>query len=58
MRIDIKSQIYSGKEIFEFTLIDGADDKEKVRGYSSDLITAFTKILEWREKISREYPDV
>lgn len=44
-----------GKEFFEYTLFDGPDGIEKVHGYSIDLIVAFTKILEWRERIARDY---
>jgi hypothetical protein len=55
MKIEIKGKTHSGKEIFEFVLLDGEDEGEKVRGYSSDLISVFTKIIEWRERISREY---
>lgn len=44
-----------GKEFFKYELLDGPNDEEKVQGYASDLIVAFTKVLEWRERISRDY---
>ena len=52
MRIEIRSQTAEGGEIYEFSLSDGENETEKVRGYSRDLIHTFTKILEWRERIS------
>jgi hypothetical protein len=54
MKIVIRSQRSEKGEVFEFTLLDGDDEQEKVRGYSSDLIHTFTKILEWRERINRD----
>lgn len=44
-----------GKEFFEWWLWDGPDGVEEVHGYASDLIVAFSKILEWRERISADY---
>jgi hypothetical protein len=52
MRIEIRSQTAEEGEIYEFSLSDGENETEKVRGYSRDLIHTFTKILEWRERIS------
>ena len=57
MKIEMRSQRQNGGEYFEFTLTDGPQEEEKVRGYATDLIVAFTKIIEWRERISREYED-
>lgn len=58
MKLLIESKQNSeGKEFFEYTLYDGPDGIEKVHGYSVDLIMAFTKILEWRERIARDYSD-
>jgi hypothetical protein len=54
MKIEIKSHPADEGEIYEFLLVDGENNEEKVRGYSRDLIHAFTKILEWRERISRD----
>jgi len=44
-----------GKEFFEWTLWDGPDGVEEVRGYASDLVIAFSKIIEWRERIAADY---
>lgn len=55
MKIEVCNQWFEGREYFEFTLYDGPDDRERAHGYSVDLIEAFTKIIEWRERISRDY---
>lgn len=56
MEIRITSATYEdGKEYYEYSLSDGPGNIEKVHGYAVDLILAFTKIIEWREKISRDY---
>jgi len=58
MRLEITDHHYSdGREFYEYTLYDGPDGIEKVHGYATDLIVAFTKVLEWRERISRDYLD-
>lgn len=58
MKLEIKNHFYpTGKEYYEYTLYDGPDGIEKVHGYATDLIIAFTKILEWRERIARDYVD-
>ena len=57
MKIEIKNGTSNGKEYYEFDLWDGPNGIEHVRGFSTDLINVFTKILEWRERISREYED-
>jgi hypothetical protein len=44
-----------GKEYFEWRLLDGPDGIEEVRGFASDLIVAFSKIIEWRERIAADY---
>lgn len=58
MKVEIHSEIFDGREYFEFTLYDGPGDSEKVHGYSTDLITAFTKVIEWRERILRDYQEL
>jgi hypothetical protein len=55
MKIEIKSQIFEGREYLEFLLHDGPQEREKIRGYATDLIVAFTKIIEWHERIESEY---
>jgi hypothetical protein len=46
-----------GQEFYEWSLRDGPDGIEEVRGYATDLITAFSKIIEWRERIASEYAE-
>lgn len=58
MRIEVVNHWVNGKEHFEFTLFDGPDGVERAHGYSTDLIVVFTKIIEWREMISRDYRDL
>ena len=45
----------NGSHFFEWTLADGPDGVEIVHGYATDLITAFSKVLEWHERISADY---
>lgn len=58
MKITIKSLPGDKSEIFEFELFDGPNDIEHVKGYSTDLINAFTKILEWHERIRADYSEL
>lgn len=58
MKIEVTNQWFQGREYFEFTLYDGPDSSERAHGYSVDLIEAFTKIIEWREMIARDYKDL
>jgi hypothetical protein len=56
MKIEILNRFTSdGREYIEWTLWDGPDGIEEIRGYATDLITAFSKILEWRERIGADY---
>jgi HKD family nuclease len=56
MKLEIISFINeSGKEFFKYELLDGPNNEERVQGYATDLIIAFTKVLEWRERISRDF---
>jgi hypothetical protein len=57
MKIEIESHDHEGRTFFEFVLQDGPGDRERVRGYATDLIVAFTKVIEWHERIEREYRD-
>lgn len=57
MKIEIESHDHEGRTYFEFVLQDGPGDRERVRGYATDLIVAFTKVIEWHERIEREYRD-
>ena len=56
MKIEILNRFTSdGREYIEWNLWDGPDGIEEIRGYATDLITAFSKILEWRERIGADY---
>ena len=46
-----------GLEYIEWDLYEGPDGIEHVHGYAKDLIQAFSKILEWQERISNDYYD-
>jgi hypothetical protein len=45
----------NGTQFFEWTLNDGPDGIEEVHGYATDLITTFSKLIEWRERIAADY---
>jgi hypothetical protein len=45
----------AGQTFYEWWLYEGPDGIEEIRGYATDLITAFSKILEWRERIGADY---
>ena len=45
----------AGKFFYEWWLWDGPDGIEEVHGYATDLITAFSKIMEWHERIGADY---
>ncbi len=45
----------NGTHFFEWTLNDGPDGVEEVHGYATDLITTFSKLIEWRERIAADY---
>jgi hypothetical protein len=57
MKIEITSRhTPEGKEYYEWSLWDGpADCSDHARGYASDLIVAFSKLIEWRERIVADY---
>ena len=44
-----------GQEYIEWDLYEGPDGIEHVHGYAKDLIQAFSKILEWSERIANDY---
>jgi hypothetical protein len=60
MRIEITNRFTpDGREFLEWDLWDGpADSSDHARGYATDLITAFTKVIEWRERIAADYNDL
>ena len=45
----------SGKIFYEWALFDGPDGIEHVHGFATDLIIAFSKVMEWRERIAADY---
>jgi hypothetical protein len=48
-----------GKEFYEWDLWDGpADSSDHAHGYATDLVHAFSKVLEWRERIANDYNDL
>jgi hypothetical protein len=56
MKIDIINAFTNeGKEYYKWELYDGPDGIEHVRGFATDLITAFSKVMEWRERIGADY---
>ena len=59
MKIEIVNRFTpDGQEFFEWDLLDGpADSSDHAHGYGTDLITVFTKLIEWRERISADYTD-
>jgi hypothetical protein len=46
-----------GKEYFYWELYDGPDGIDHVSGFATDLIEVFSKIVEWRERIGKDYYD-
>lgn len=58
MKVKIVNKFTSaGQEFYEWSLRDGPEEAEEVHGYATDLITAFSKILEWRERIAADYAE-
>lgn len=59
MKIEIISRFTpDGRAYYEWDLWEGpADCTDHAHGYATDLITAFSKLLEWKERIDRDYAD-
>jgi hypothetical protein len=56
MKIEIESKrTQDGADYFEWDLLDGPDGIDHAHGYATDLITAFSKLIEWRERIAADY---
>jgi len=56
MKINIVNAFTNdGKEYYKWDLYTGPDGIEHVHGFATDLITAFSKVLEWNEKIGADY---
>lgn len=59
MKIEIISRFTpDGRTYYEWDLWEGpADCTDHAHGYAADLIIAFSKLLEWKERIDRDYAD-
>ena len=56
MKIEILNHFTpDGKEFYYWTLNDGPDGIDEVKGFAMDLIEVFSKIVEWRERIGQDY---
>ena len=57
MKVEIVNRFTSDGNVYiEWDLWDGpADSSDHAHGYAVDLIQAFSKILEWRERIANDY---
>jgi hypothetical protein len=56
MKVEIFSRFTpEGRQYYEWDLWDGPDGIDHVHGFASDLIHAFSKIMEWRERIGADY---
>lgn len=56
MKIEIFDVWQNGRTVYLWTLHDGpADCSDKVTGYAITLEETVAKILEWRERIGRDY---
>lgn len=56
MKIEILNHFTkNGQEFFYWTLWDGPDGIDEVKGFATDLAEVFSKILEWRERIAADY---
>jgi hypothetical protein len=59
MRISVTNAFTNdGKEYYKWDLWSGPDGIEHVHGFATDLITAFSKVLEWQERIGADYAQV
>jgi hypothetical protein len=58
MKIEIHNQFTSeGKEFYYWELYDGPDGIDEVKGFATDLIEVFSKIIEWRERLAKDYTE-
>jgi hypothetical protein len=56
MKIEIYDRFTpDGRAYYEWSLWDGPDGIDHAHGYATDLITAFSKLLEWHERIAADY---
>ena len=56
MKIEILTEFTpDGREYYKWDLYDGPDGIDHAQGFATDLVQAFSKIFEWRERISLDY---
>jgi len=56
MKVEITNHFLpDGREYFRWEIYDGPDGIEHARGFASDIVIAFTKIIEWRDRIALDY---
>ena len=58
MKVEITNQFTDdGKQFYRWSMFTGPDGIDEVRGFASDLIEVFSKIVEWQERIALDYID-
>jgi hypothetical protein len=57
MRIEIHDHNTNGNTFYYWELYDGPEEIDEVKGFATDLIEVFSKIVEWRERIGKDYAD-
>jgi hypothetical protein len=58
MKIEINNHFAAdGKEFYYWTLYDGPEGVDEAKGFATDLIEVFSKIIEWRERIAADYAE-
>jgi hypothetical protein len=56
MKIEIHNQFtLEGKEFYYWELNDGPEEIDEVKGFATDLVEVFSKIIEWRERLAKDY---
>ena len=56
MRLEIENHFTGeGREYYYWTLRDGPDGIDEIKGFATDLIEVFSKVIEWRERIAADY---
>ena len=56
MKIEIYDRFTpDGRVYYEWSLRDGPEGIDHAHGYATDLVQAFSKIFEWRERIAADY---
>ena len=58
MKIEIRTEsTRDGKEFYYWKMLDGPDGIDEVQGFAIDLIEVFSKIIEWRERLAKDYTE-